>query len=77
MYFTAGYGHRDRIVEALDYIKHRHSANDKISLLGMYKMPEETKFYIQYTAMLMELPLSDDQIIVDSNPEKLELNNSI
>ena len=77
MYFTSGYGNRDRLKEAVHYIKYRSSGDDKIFLLYFFENPDEAKFYFKTTANLDDFKIDDEQIIMPSTPEEIDFNKRI
>lgn len=77
MYFTSGYGNRNRLREAVHYIKYRSSSDDQIFLLYFFENPEEGKFYFKTIADLSDFNLKDEQFIVPSVPEEIDLTKKV
>jgi hypothetical protein len=76
LYYTSGHGHRDRLTEAVQFIKDRSAAGDRFFLLGLHS-PEESTFYFQQVARLAGLQLEEEQFIRAEDPDKLDLDQRI
>jgi uncharacterized membrane protein len=73
MYFTSSHGNRDRLKEAVQYIKDRSTGDEQIFPLYLFENPVEAKFYFQTMANLEDFRLDDEQIIFPSVPEEIDL----
>lgn len=76
-YFTYGYGNRDRLKEAVYYIKDHISPEDQILFLHFFNTSKERNFYVKTMAELADFTLEDERFIVPSVPGELDLSRRI
>lgn len=76
-YFTAGYGNRNRLKEAVSYVKSRNNSGDQIFLLYFFKTPEEGKFYFDTIAKLDDFYIDDKNYIFPNQPDEIDLSRRI
>lgn len=77
IYFTSDHGNRNRLKEAVRFIKDRSQVNDQILLLYIFENPKEAKFYFNTIARLADFQIRNEQVIVPSKPEEIDSNNRI
>lgn len=77
LYFTTGFGNRDRLKEAMKYIKELSTPDDKIFPLYVFENPVEAQFYCQTTARLSGFDIEDEQFLFPERPEDLDLDQRI
>ena len=77
LYFSTGYGHRDRLNEAIEYIRDRKLEGDQILWLSALRYPEEPLFNFKTSARLAGLSLKKDQIILPASPQDIDLSKRI
>ncbi len=77
LYFSSGYGNRDRLTEAVQHIQQNWHSNDQIFPLYFFPNPERAHDYLKTTADLINFEIEDEQILFPETPEELEQNRRI
>lgn len=75
-YFTSGYGHRDRLHEAVQFMKPQMLPDDQVWIQSLANATE-VKFYFQTVADLAGLELKDAQLIRPSAPNEIDLSRRV
>jgi hypothetical protein len=77
LYFTSGYGHRDRLDEAIELITERRLEGDKVLFLKALSRPKEPVFNLKARARLLGSIFNDDEIIIPKSPRDIDLSKRI
>lgn len=77
IYFTSDHGNRNRLQEAVHFIKDRSRVTDQILLLYIFENSEEAKFYFNTIAGLLDFHIDDERLIVPDTPEDIDLTRKV
>jgi uncharacterized membrane protein len=67
LYFTSAYGYRDRLREAVQFIKSQKLDNDQFFPLSLYPTSFQNDFYFKTVASLEGLNITDEELILSSS----------
>jgi hypothetical protein len=76
-YYTTDHGNRNRLQEAVSYLKERSTKNDAIMPLYFFANPEEGKFYMEKTADILNYHIDDSNYIFTDDPTQIDRSNRI
>ena len=77
LYFSSGYGNRDRLTEAVQHIQQKWHPTDQIFPLYFFPNPERAQDYLKTTAELIDFQIEDEQILFPETPEELDRERRI
>ena len=77
LYFSSGYGNRDRLTEAVQHIQQKWHPTDQIFPLYFFPNPERAQDYLKTTAELIDFHIEDEQILFPETPEELDRERRI
>jgi uncharacterized membrane protein len=73
LYFTSGYGYRDRLREAVHFIKIQKLNNDQFLPFSLYPTSYQNDFYFKTVAHLEGLIIKDEDLILSSSKDDIDL----
>ncbi len=77
LYFSSGYGNRDRLTEAVQHIQQKWHPNDQIFPLYFFPNSERAQDYLKTTAELIDFQITDEQILFPETPAELDQERRI
>jgi mannosyltransferase len=73
LYFTSAYGYRDRLREAVQFIKNQKLDNDQFFPLSLYSTSFQNDFYFKTVTYLEGLNITDEELILSSSTDGIDL----